>query len=312
MLKFLLINTNLKFFYERPMKENVSDLGAKIKNDLKYDEPVYGNDSPNFFLQIKNIGFGSQNMYQAYKKLLEMKNTKVLLCYTSNIISSGLRDLILNLVKNDNIHSILTTGGGIEEDIIKTMGNTYLADFKLSGQELRENGYNRIGNLVIPNENYELFEKFLYKILDKMDNKVSVCDFTRILGKNSPGSILHECYLKNIPVFASGIIDGSIGDILTFYKNKEIEIDLVKDSIEFNNNFNNNEWSVIILGDGVIRSRIFNKSRKIKNSIIITTRENYDGSDVEGTLPENTIKIFGDATIIFPMLMKETFLKNKY
>ena len=62
----------------------------------------------------------------------------------------------------------MTTAGGIEEDIIKCLAPTYLGDFSMPGKELREGGLNRIGNLVVPNDNYCSFEDWLTPILDKM------------------------------------------------------------------------------------------------------------------------------------------------
>lgn len=38
---------------------------------------------------------------------------------------------------------IVTTAGGIEEDFIKCLANTYLGDFSLSGKDLRQRGINR-------------------------------------------------------------------------------------------------------------------------------------------------------------------------
>lgn len=49
---------------------------------------------------------------------------------------------------------LVTTAGGIEEDIIKCLADTYLGDFSLDGRELRKKGLNRIGNLIVPNDNY--------------------------------------------------------------------------------------------------------------------------------------------------------------
>jgi deoxyhypusine synthase len=43
-----------------------------------------------------------------------------------------------------------------------------LADFNLDGAELRKKGLNRIGNLVVPNDNYCKFEDWVVPILDKM------------------------------------------------------------------------------------------------------------------------------------------------
>lgn len=92
----------------------------------------------------------------------------ILLGYTSNLISSGVREVLLYLVKHKHVSAIVTTAGGIEEDFIKCMRKTYLGDFNLDGAELRKKGMNRIGNLVVPNDNYCAFEDWLTPLLDKM------------------------------------------------------------------------------------------------------------------------------------------------
>ena len=41
---------------------------------------------------------------------------------------------------------LVTTAGGVEEDLIKCLAPTYLGDFKLKGSDLRASGVNRLGN----------------------------------------------------------------------------------------------------------------------------------------------------------------------
>lgn len=98
----------------------------------------------------------------------ESTRCKVFLGYTSNLISSGLREVIRFLVKHKHVSAIVTTAGGIEEDFIKCLGNTYLGEFDLDGADLRKKGMNRIGNLVVPNDNYCKFEDWMTPILDQM------------------------------------------------------------------------------------------------------------------------------------------------
>jgi len=83
------------------------------------------------------------------------KNIKctIWLGFTSNMSSSGIREMIKFLCKNKLIDVIVTSAGGIEEDLIKCMGDTYLGEFSLPGQQLRLEGLNRIGNLLVPNSN---------------------------------------------------------------------------------------------------------------------------------------------------------------
>ena len=48
------------------------------------------------------------------------------------------------------------------------MAPSYLGDFSLRGTELRKKGINRIGNLIVPNNNYCLFEEWILPIWDRM------------------------------------------------------------------------------------------------------------------------------------------------
>lgn len=94
-----------------------------------------------------------------------------MLGYTSNLISSGLRDIIRFLVQHRYVSGIVTTAGGIEEDLIKCLGNTYLTPqgrFEMNGADLRKRGLNRIGNLIVPNDNYCKFEDWVMPIFDQM------------------------------------------------------------------------------------------------------------------------------------------------
>lgn len=107
------------------------------------------------------------------EELKEMKNRSqigatIFLGFTSNLISSGLREVIVFLVKYKFVSAIVTTAGGIEEDLIKCLGTTHLGDFHLDGANLRKRGLNRIGNLLVPNDNYCKFEDWVMPRLEKM------------------------------------------------------------------------------------------------------------------------------------------------
>ncbi|CAI5496421.1 unnamed protein product [Closterium sp. Naga37s-1] len=92
---------------------------------------------------------------------------KIFLGFTSNLISSGLRETLCFLAKHRLVDVIVTTAGGIEEDIIKCLAPTLLGDFALPGKDLRAKGLNRIGNLIVPNSNYCLFEDWMGPVLDR-------------------------------------------------------------------------------------------------------------------------------------------------
>lgn len=61
--------------------------------------------------------------------------------YTSNLISSGLREILKFLAEHRLVDCFVTTAGGVEEDFIKCLGKTILGDFHLDGAGLRKKGW---------------------------------------------------------------------------------------------------------------------------------------------------------------------------
>ena len=72
------------------------------------------------------------------------------------------------LIEHKKVDCLVTTAGGIEEDLMKCLAPHYMGDFALKGAELRAKGINRIGNLLVPNRNYCLFEDWMRPLLDEM------------------------------------------------------------------------------------------------------------------------------------------------
>ncbi|MES1920350.1 hypothetical protein MHBO_002028, partial [Bonamia ostreae] len=143
-------------------------------------------DSEAFFRSFKTTGFQATNLglaaetinkmikWRPTQKTTETKENQkctIFLGYTSNMISSGIRESLVYLVKHRKIDVIVTTGGGIEEDLIKCLAPHYIGDFNLDGKKLREKGHNRIGNLLVPNENYCKFEDWIVPIIHRMQDE---------------------------------------------------------------------------------------------------------------------------------------------
>ncbi|KAF7977669.1 hypothetical protein HWV62_3112 [Athelia sp. TMB] len=260
----------------------------------------------------------------------------IFLGYTSNLISSGLREVILHLVKHNHVAAIVTTAGGIEEDFIKCLGKTYLADFNLDGADLRKKGMNRIGNLIVPNDNYCKFEDWLTPILDSMlaeqkesGNVWTPSSFIRRLGKeiNNEESVYYWAYKNNIPVFCPALTDGSIGDMIYFhsFRSPGLILDIVADIRSLNELARKSKKAgMIVLGGGVCKHQIAN-AMLIRNgadySVFINTGQEFDGSD-SGARPDEAVswgkiragaeavKVFADATLVFPMLVAATFAQD--
>ena len=76
---------------------------------------------------LSKIGFQSIELGRAVKTIVKMKKAgaKIFFTYTSNMVTSGLRGFFAQLVEFKMVDIIVTTVGGIEEDIMKASGEKF-------------------------------------------------------------------------------------------------------------------------------------------------------------------------------------------
>ena len=118
----------------------------------------------------KTIGFQATHLGQAAEIIAKMKKEKtaIFLACTSNMVSSGLREIIAQLVKKKVIAGIITSTGAIEEDFMKSSHPFLIGDFNADDVQVKENKLNRIGNIFVPDEYYCDLEDFHMKFIASM------------------------------------------------------------------------------------------------------------------------------------------------
>ena len=79
-----------------------------------------------------------------------------------------MKDLLEKYQLPKKVQVLITSAGGIEEDIIKALKPFVLGQFEVSGQMLFEHGINRTGNIFVPNDRYTYFDLFMQKFLLKI------------------------------------------------------------------------------------------------------------------------------------------------
>jgi len=300
-------------------------------------------DFKSFLESFDTTGFQATNLGTAIKIIKKMREdrVKIILTYTSNLITSGLRDVIAYLVKNKFVDVICTTGGGIEEDIMKCKEPFILGDFRGDAKELYDKGLNRTGNIYVSSTTYVELEKFLMPILDEFyqrqmkENKiVNAPELIWEMGRkiNDESSILYWAEKNKIPVFCPAVTDGAIGDMVWFFKHKhpEFKIDIADDIFQMNNiPIETNETGVIALGAGMPRHYALNSNifrGGAKYAVYINSGNEWDGATSSSKPNEaytwgkikllepfekNSVEVFGDATIIFPLVVAGAFADFK-
>src|SRR3989344_5148915 len=221
------------------------------KNILRQSEDVKGiairgydfNKGVNYSEIVKSFsstGYQATHLARAIEITNKMidANATIFLGYTSNMVSSGLRDIFRYLVEHKKVHVVVTTAGGIEEDLIKCLGDFVLGDFRASGKELRKRGVNRIGNIYVSNNRYVEFEEWIQPILEeiywegkKRGKAFTPSEIVWKLGEriNDKKSICYWAWKNKIPIYCPAIGDGAIGDNIYFFKYKKGREDFIID-----------------------------------------------------------------------------------
>ncbi len=294
-----------------------------------------------FINSFYNTGFQATSLYKAiqlFKRMLK-ENAIIFFGFTSNMASCGVRDIIAYLVKHKMVHVLSTTAGGVEEDIIKTHKPFVLGDYDAPGEKLRDHGINRTGNLFIPNNRYIWFERYMNSLLERLYKKqekdgkpINSVDFCYQMGKQLEiqakkdrelrykESFVYQAYKNSIPLFGLPLTDGSIGDMIYFFKKRHPDFQLdIADDIEQLTDIalNAEKTGIIAIGGSVPKHQICNANLfrgGADYTIYINLGIEYEGSNA-GANPdeavswgklskkENTIKVFGEASIIFPLLV---------
>lgn len=289
-----------------------------------------------FIESYSSIGFQASNVGKAIEIIKKMRKNKakIYLSYTSGMVSSGIRDIIKYLVEHKLVDILITTTGGIEEDLIKSMKPFILGKFDADGGELREKGINRIGNIFVPNDRYGLFEDWINPILkefleeQKTGKTITPSYMVKKLGEkiNNKESIYYWATKNQIPVYLPAPLDGSMGDMVYFFKqsNPTFQIDVTKDLKDLiDYGLQQEKTGIIILGAGVVKHHTCNANLfrdGADYAVYINAAQEFDGSD-SGATPneamswgkiksekENVVKVYSDATLVFPLIVAGAFL----
>lgn len=296
-------------------------------------------DPKKFFDSFKDTGFQATNLGKAIEltKKMRKENASIFLGFTSNMGTSGVRDIITYLAKHKLVDCIVTSTGGLEEDLIKTHGDFLHGSFEADGAKLRKSGVNRTGNIFIPNERYIWYEGFckqaffeLYKQKKDLGKTITGMDVVKKFGEKleesekKEESFTYWCWKNKIPIFCEPLNDGATGDHMYFFKkdHSDFVVDMVREVEEmYDLVLSLDKIGTIIIGGAVPKHFIMNACLTREGAdytIYLNTGYEGEGSNA-GASPEeakswgkaahddNVVKVWGEATITFPILVAAAF-----
>ena len=250
------------------------------------------------------------------------------------LCATGTRGFFLEGLKRKSFNVVVTTCGTLDHDIARTFQEYFHGDFELDDIALGEEGLNRLGNVIVPNECYgEILENVVLPWLEEIEverkekdadnpwlgfGSVELC---WALGDRieDESSLLHWIAKHRIPMVIPGITDGSIGAQLFMHrqKNPQFFVDLMADEqILSDLTWPAKESHALMVGGGISKHHViwWNQYRGgLDSAVSITTAPEYDGSLSGARLREAVswgkvrpeapqVVVEGDASLILPVL----------
>jgi deoxyhypusine synthase len=277
-------------------------------------------------------GFVATKIATATSILQDMQkgNCTKFISFPADIMATGTRGLLRQLIEQDLIDVVVTTCGTLDHDIARILADYYHGDFAMDDQKLREEGVNRLGNVLVPDDSYGIpIEKWMQPILGELyekDNRWIPWKIWRELGlrlaeeKNGSESFLAICAKKNVKVFVPGPTDGAVGSQLWMFwqDHRDFTLDLFAEENDLSDIVHEAESTgALMVGGGISKHHTiwWNQFREgLDYAVQVTTAPEWDGSLSGARVREavswgkvqpkaRRITVEGDATVMLPLIL---------
>ena len=227
---------------------------------------------------MAHMAYSSRDLSRAasiYEMMLRDTECGVILCLAGSLISAGLQKVIVDLVRNNMVDAIVSTGANIvDQDFFEALGyRHYIAgdEYKYGGGDanLRELMIDRIYDTFIDEEELRLCDETTEKITNSLETRAySSREFIAEMGrylkqngrtpeKGNNDSIVLAAYEKDVPIFCPAFSDCSAGFGLVAHQHARrgkavVSIDSAKDFYELTQlKIANPTTGLLMVGGGV-------------------------------------------------------------
>jgi len=251
----------------------------------------------------KSGGFESRNLAESLDILTTMikdDNCQKFLSFVAAIISTGLRGIVKDMLKNKWFNVVITTCGALDHDIARHFSNYNEGSFTLDDVMLTKENIHRLGNILVPMDSYgplieEKMQSFLEEEYNKGTREMSTEDICKMIGSHlGEDSFLYWASKNDIKVIVPGIVDGAVGSQIWMFtqKHADFKLNITKDADTLSGIiFKAKKSGALMLGGGISKHHTlwWNQYRNgLDFAVYITTAQEFDGS-LSGALVREAI-----------------------
>lgn len=319
------------------LKETIQHIDIKRHNVVPLVDDMY------------DMAFSSRDLAIAaryYDMMLADKNCSVMLCLAGSLFSAGLKNVVVDMIRNNMIDTIVSTGAiMVDQDFFEGLGfKHYKGSQFVDDNELRELMIDRIYDTYIDEEDLRECDFTISKICDTLEHRpYSSREFIWHMGEylskhgKNRDSVVLAAYEHNVPIFVPAFSDCSAGFGFVHHQwnnpDSNVSIDSAKDFLELTKiKLEAFESGLFMVGGGVpknfaqdtvVAAEILDKNVPMhKYAIQITVADDRDGALSGSTLKEASSwgkvdmtyeqMVYCEATIAMPLIAGYAYHKGNW
>ena len=251
----------------------------------------------------KSGGFESVNLSDGLDILTKMISDEKCLKFVSfvgAVVSTGLRGIIKDMIKNKWFDVAITTCGALDHDIAKHYSHYNEGSFTMDDNELADQNIHRLGNVLVPMDNYgplieEKMQSFLEEEYKNGVREMTTAEICKMIGRHlGEDSFLYWANKNNVSVVVPGIMDGAVGSQIWMFiqSHRDFKLNLIGDADLLSEYiFKAEKSGAFMIGGGISKHHTlwWNQYREgLDYAFYITTAQEFDGS-LSGALVREAI-----------------------
>jgi deoxyhypusine synthase len=298
---------------------------------------------------MSKMAFSARDLGRAaeiYDTMIRDQDCAIILCLAGSLFSAGLKNVVVDLVRNNMVDAIVSTGAIIvDQDFFEALGfKHYRGDIFMSDDVLRQLAIDRIYDTYIDEDQLRVCDATTGEIADSLEprphsSREFIREMGRYLTKNAKNrdSVVLAAFEKNVPIFCPAFSDCSAGFGLIHHQwhnpDKHLSIDSAKDFLELTKvKIGSKQSGLLMIGGGVPKN--FAQDTVVagdylgydvgmhKYAVQITVADDRDGALSGSTLKEANSwgkvdlgaeqMVYAEATVALPLIAGYAYHKGNW
>jgi deoxyhypusine synthase len=277
---------------------------------------------------------------ELYDAMLREEGGGVILCLAGSLVSAGLRQVMVDLVRHRMVDAIVSTGANIvDQDFFEALGfRHYQGSPRLDDDTLRELHIDRIYDTLIDEDALRVCDHTVARLAEELEprpysSREFIGEMGAWLARQGKGedSLVRTAYEAGVPIFCPAFSDCSAGFGLVLHqwgRKAHLSIDSVRDFVELTKvKLAVKESGLLMVGGGVpknfaqdtvVAAELLGRSVPMhKYAVQLTVADERDGGLSGSTLREASSwgkvdtaceqMVYGEATLTLPLVAGYAF-----